>query len=448
MILKGSQRGGAGALARHLLRTDENEHVTVAEIRGFMSNDVEGALAEAEAIANGTKCKQYLFSLSLNPPKDGGATRDDLEKAADEAEKKLGLTGCPRVLIIHEKDGRRHAHAVWSRIDPVELKAVNLPFFKTRLAELSKDLYIEHDWEVPAGHKEKGQSNPLNFELAEWQQSKRLGLDPRALKQIFQDAWKHSTDLKSFKAALSEHGFYLARGDRRGFVAVDIHNKVFSVSRLTGVKPRDLAARLGPPENLPVLDAVRLGDKFMPTPVELAAIREQRRRHRRELAPLRWARRKIVRAQRIERVETRDIQRSVARSQKLAMPTTSKGKTSSGVPQHLRGRNSPTGVRRITIDDWKQGAVQHLTGQMPHIRAQYANESFDAYLRYRQQIERQYEAQLDELRALQRQIEKARARQQAERLALNARIAMARRLQRDGERNAREIRPGQLEMEF
>lgn len=140
MILKGSQRGGAGALARHLLRMDENEHVTLREVRGFVAEDVHGALAEAEAIAKGTKCKQHLFSLSLNPPRDGQALPEDLIAAADEAEKRLGLAGCHRIIVEHEKNGRRHAHAVWSRIDPSTLKSVNMAFFKTRLAELSRDL--------------------------------------------------------------------------------------------------------------------------------------------------------------------------------------------------------------------------------------------------------------------------------------------------------------------
>jgi hypothetical protein len=46
MILKGSQRGGAKQLANHLLKVVENEHVEVYEVRGFMSDDLHGALKE------------------------------------------------------------------------------------------------------------------------------------------------------------------------------------------------------------------------------------------------------------------------------------------------------------------------------------------------------------------------------------------------------------------
>ena len=69
MILKGSQRSGAKQLAGHLLNERDNEHVSLLELRGFVADDLHGALAEAYAVSRGTKCKQFMFSLSLNPPK-------------------------------------------------------------------------------------------------------------------------------------------------------------------------------------------------------------------------------------------------------------------------------------------------------------------------------------------------------------------------------------------
>ena len=45
MILKGSKRGGAMQMARHLLNPDQNEHVKVHEVSGFMSEHVSDALA-------------------------------------------------------------------------------------------------------------------------------------------------------------------------------------------------------------------------------------------------------------------------------------------------------------------------------------------------------------------------------------------------------------------
>lgn len=46
MILVGNQRGGARDLARHLMK-QENERVEVAELRGFVADDLDGAFQEA-----------------------------------------------------------------------------------------------------------------------------------------------------------------------------------------------------------------------------------------------------------------------------------------------------------------------------------------------------------------------------------------------------------------
>lgn len=140
MILKASQRAGAKALAVHLLRTDENEHVEVHELRGFVSDNLTGALREAQAMAEGTRCKQFMFSLSLNPPQNADASDRDFRQAIKMVERELGLVGQPRAIVFHEKEGRRHAHCVWSRINTDQMKAINLPHFKRKLRETSREL--------------------------------------------------------------------------------------------------------------------------------------------------------------------------------------------------------------------------------------------------------------------------------------------------------------------
>lgn len=70
-----------------------NKHVEVHEIRGFAAMDVVGALKEAEAISRGTKCRQFLFSLSLNPPEMERVPVSVFEAAIVRVEEKLGLTG-------------------------------------------------------------------------------------------------------------------------------------------------------------------------------------------------------------------------------------------------------------------------------------------------------------------------------------------------------------------
>lgn len=257
MILKGSQRAGAAALSAHLMNDQDNDHIAVLEMRGFVADDLHGALSEAHAISKATKCKQFMFSLSLNPPKDHVASEKDFLHAADRAEKKLGLDGQPRAIIIHEKEGRRHAHVVWSRIEGDTLKAINLPHFKNKLRDLSRDLYLDHGWDLPKGLQAGGGKSPMNFSLAEWQQAKRHGLDPREIKQVFQEAWKRSDTLKAFGNALAERGYFIAKGDRRGFVALDVHGEIYSIPKWAGIRAKDAKDRFGAPNHLPSVAYVR-----------------------------------------------------------------------------------------------------------------------------------------------------------------------------------------------
>lgn len=257
MILKASQRAGAKQLAVHLLRTDENDHVEVHEIRGFAAEDLVGALREAYAVSRGTKCRQYLFSVSLSPPQTEDVEIPVFEQAIQTIEDQMGLTGQPRAIVFHEKNGRRHAHCVWSRIRASDMRAINLPHFKIKLKDIARDLYIEQAWDMPRGFVSSQERDPLNFTKEEWQQAKRLNRDPKAIKKLFQDCWAISDSGKAFRQALEARGYYLAQGDRRGFVAVDYLGEIYSISRWTGVRTKDIAARLGDSSSLPEVQTIK-----------------------------------------------------------------------------------------------------------------------------------------------------------------------------------------------
>lgn len=248
MILNGNQRGGAKDLALHLMK-DENEHVELHELRGFASDNLMGALNEAYAISRGTRCTQFLYSLSLNPPPNEHVETQAFEAAIERAEERLGLTGQPRAIVFHEKEGpggvRRHAHVVWSRIDAAKMKAVPMSFDREKLKTVSRELFLEHGWRMPEGLAKSENRDPRNFTLEDWQQAKRAGKDPRAVKATIQDAWAISDTKAAFAYALEGRGYVLARGDRRGFVAVDLHGEVYSVPKMAGVKTKAVRERLG-----------------------------------------------------------------------------------------------------------------------------------------------------------------------------------------------------------
>lgn len=177
MILHGNSRAGGTELAHHLMRTDENEHVHVHDISGFMAEDVHGAFLEIEALAKGTHCQKPIFSLSLSPPKNANTSEIEFEQAITKAEYALGLTRQPRVIVFHEKGEHRdrHCHVVWSRIDATTMRAIPMPFNRLKMRDVSRELFIEHNRDVPRGLIDRDQKDPLNYTFEEHQRAKRLG---------------------------------------------------------------------------------------------------------------------------------------------------------------------------------------------------------------------------------------------------------------------------------
>ncbi len=254
MILQGNQRGGAKNLALHLLK-NENDHVEVHELRGFMSDDLVSALNEVYAVSRGTRANKFLFSLSLNPPGAEKVSTEVFKDAIKQVEEKLKLTGQPRAIVFHEKNARRHAHVVWSRIDTDGMKAIPLSFTKLKLMDISRDLYLKHGWTMPEGFIRGDERDPHNFTLEQWQQAKRIGKDPKAIKSTIRDCWAASDTQTAFQRALQEQGYFLANGSRKGaIVAIDQRCEVFSVPKWIGIRIKDVRAKLTDHEALPEVE--------------------------------------------------------------------------------------------------------------------------------------------------------------------------------------------------
>lgn len=393
MILKGSQRSGAKQLAGHLLNDRDNDHVSVVEVRGFVADDLHGALAEAYAVSRGTQCKQFMFSLSLNPPKGAETGEEDFRRAADEAEKRLGLEGQPRAIIIHEKEGRRHAHVVWSRIDPDAMRAVNLSHFKNKLTALSRELYLENGWSLPDGLREHGGKSPLSFTLAEWQQARRLGLDPREIKDVFREAWTQSDSAKAFAAALEERGYFLAKGDRRGFVALDVEGNVFSVPKYLGMKTGEVRRKFGDGETLRELTDVRSAVAEQVTAKLKGFVAEAKAAQAQDLRQL---------------VARRDEQRSDHRAERERLK----------FMQAERWRQE-TDARAQRLRKGLGGFVDMLSGKAAEIKSRNRIEAFEGLRRDQAQRDQLVFDQMRERRTLQERIDKMRLRHVQERKALN-----------------------------
>ena len=244
MILKGNRRGGAKDLAAHLMKP-ENEHVDMHELRGFVASDLIGALNETYAISQGTKCRKFLYSLSVNPPPGEKASTADILDAIERSEKVLNLSGQPRAIVFHEKSGRRHAHVVWSLIDAQAMKAVRLRNDRTKLQPLTRELFVHHGWKVPDGLIDRTNRDPRRFTLKEYHQARKHGRDARIVKDAIQSAWAVSDSRSAFESALEERGMRLAKGDRAGLVCVDMFGEVYALPKMLGLRIKSVREKIG-----------------------------------------------------------------------------------------------------------------------------------------------------------------------------------------------------------
>jgi hypothetical protein len=273
MIIKGKSRSGPAALAAHLGNAEKNERVSLLETRGTVSQELRGALVEMDAYAAGTRCEKPLYHAAMSPEPPHRLTPEQRMEAIDALEAKLGLTGHSRVVVMHEKLGREHIHVVWSRIDLQQMKSVSDSHNYRKHEEVSRDLErrFGHERVQGAHHEREGVERPDRTpSRAELRQEERTGVKGKAVAAELTQIFKASDNAQAFHAALYEHDYILAKGDRRDFVIVDRAGGIHSLARrMDGMKAADLREFMAPidRESLPSTEKAR----------ELAEENERRR---------------------------------------------------------------------------------------------------------------------------------------------------------------------------
>ncbi|MEO1194239.1 MAG: relaxase [Pseudomonadota bacterium] len=250
MIPFASQRGAGRDLAIHLMNAEDNEYVELADLRGAIADDLPGAFAEWEAQAGATKCRNYLYSLSVNPdPVHGPMSRSLYDEYIARVETALGLEGQARAVVYHTKEdrqgqGREHCHVVWSRIDIQECKAIHMAFDHDKLMTVTRQFARDHGIELAPGYhklEERKRQTYRQLSLYDRVQEGRTGLSREERTEVITELWKHRDDPAAFVAALDYHGYILATG-KRPFVLVDLYGETNSLPKLIDDKAANTKA--------------------------------------------------------------------------------------------------------------------------------------------------------------------------------------------------------------
>ena len=247
MIINGGSRSNGRFFARHLTNGEENERVTLCEIRGLAAESVEHALKEMEAIALGTQCTNYFYHATINPLSTEILAAAQWSRAVDALEANLGLTGHARFVVEHEKKGRTHRHIVWLRIDVSKMRAVKMTDdyekHQATARELEREFGLKRGRSVLGPAKVKGARPARRPKSWETFRGHKSGIDPWAMKKAITGLYQASTSGREFSALLAEHGYRLTKGDRAGFCIVDQAGELHSLARrIEGISAESLRA--------------------------------------------------------------------------------------------------------------------------------------------------------------------------------------------------------------
>lgn len=250
MIISGASRSNGTFFARHLMRADHNERVEVVELRGFAhAEDARSAFAELRQQAMGTQCKNYFYHADLNPRADERLSPEQWEKATDLLERELGLTGQPRLVVEHEKEGRTHRHVVWGRVDADTMTTIHDGHNYRKHEDAARAIEAAFSLQ-PVERcltRDKEQTPRPERTPADWEtfRAQESGLKPQDIKAEVTELWQRSDNGLAFAAALEEAGYILARGDRRDFCIIDREGDEHSLARrISGAKASEIRARM------------------------------------------------------------------------------------------------------------------------------------------------------------------------------------------------------------
>jgi len=228
VVIKGGIRGNGGQLANYLSALGDNEKVAIFDIRGTLqSRDLKASLLEmALSVELSRRTSKGLYHTVINPAPEESYRMNaaDWFKVADILEQETGFTGQKRVIVLHEKNNRIHAHVVWER--------------------------YSHDTGriIPNKHSRRAQNRArqrMEQELDLTRTPEKNGRRPE-LRRIITDLWHKTADGPGFIKALAEKGITVAKGQtQRRFRVVDSNGTGFDlVKQIDGMRTKDVRDRL------------------------------------------------------------------------------------------------------------------------------------------------------------------------------------------------------------
>ncbi len=228
MVIRGRTRGNGRQLANYLLTMAENSSIEILDVNGRGSMNDDALIQELTSMsltAELTKSQKGLYHAQINPAygDDKKMTAAQWEQAADMLGEALGLAEQRRVIVLHTKKDRTHAHVVWERFDSKKsiMRSDSFSRYKQNAVRLEMEKLFEH--------KQTPEKNPNREDM----------------KKELSALWQQSINGAGFIKAAKELGYTIATSpNRRPFMVVDKYGRSFDLVRqLENVKTKDVRER-------------------------------------------------------------------------------------------------------------------------------------------------------------------------------------------------------------
>ena len=243
MVIRGNTRGNGSQLAQYLIGGEANDRIQILEVDGRLNATdryLSQTLHSMSLTAELSKSQKGLYHAQINPAyrEDRAMTTTDWLQAADILGHELGLSEQRRVIVLHTKKGRTHAHVVFERYDQQTGRVVSDSFSRLAQDRARKEMerVFEHQ---PTPHR--NQHRP-------------------ELKETLTNLWNETDTGKDFVRAVHDSGYLLAEGvPRHPFMVVDENGRSFDLVRqLKGIRIKEVRQRMRHETLMPEKDAIEL----------------------------------------------------------------------------------------------------------------------------------------------------------------------------------------------
>lgn len=243
MVIRGGIRGNGGQLAQYLLREGGNDHIRLLDVAGRTDASdayLHQTLQAMSLTAELTRSPKGLFHAQINPAyaEDRRMSEEDWQQAADILAQELGYDSQRRVIVLHTKKNRTHAHVVFERYDLKTGKVIDNKFSRLGQDRARKEM------ERVFGHQPTPHRNQHQPEL----------------KETLTRLWQETETGADFIHRVHDTGYLLAEGvPRHPFMVVDEQGRSFDLVRqLKGVRIKEVRQRLRQAELIPEKEAIEL----------------------------------------------------------------------------------------------------------------------------------------------------------------------------------------------